>query len=146
MVMAVTGPTVGSRLRRKWGIVNGRHATQSPDHVHEHVIELNSQPVLTQHLEGHVSISDVPGDAREFHRVAAGNVRHRFRGCPYLDDFTVVQNQAVAVGQSSGSCQIEQERCAPIVIETYPPAMPVSMREGDAGDWRAIAKVGGTQD
>lgn len=74
----------------------------------QHVVAANAD-TIRENLCRHMTVAEMPGDAREMMRVARGDFGNRLARRDHAHDAAVFELQAVAVMQHRGFGEIEQE-------------------------------------
>src|SRR5580700_5497341 len=93
LLLAFAG--IGAWLRRESGLVPCHDASQPLDHFHQHRVVVNAKAPIGQHLEGGVTIADMPGQAGKVRRRLRLNVSDGLFGGPHCDHPAIVEQKAV---------------------------------------------------
>jgi hypothetical protein len=135
MVMAVvlTVAAIGTAFRLKRRLDMMYRTAQPDDHRLDDMVGPDAQPILT-HLRRQMPIAQMPGDAYELMPIAGRDLDQRFARRLDSDPIPGIELKAVAVGQSDGTRQIQQDRTALVQIEAQSPAMPLVEGQGDTAD------------
>lgn len=133
MVMVAVVMLVRAALGIKRRFNRLKPRTKAAQHIFDDMIAPDAQP-LADDLDVDVTITDVPGKAREIVGVGGGNFHERFGPADDLDDRAVFEDEAVAVPQRGGLRQIEQKCRAALAMEHDAPAMALMRVEFDRID------------
>ena len=82
-------------------------AAQAFDHVPDHVIHTDADPVAQQ-LHRQMAIADMPGDAHHLALVMRVNFQQRLGSCADAHHATRVHGQSIAMAQAHGLGQVQQ--------------------------------------
>ena len=134
MVMVVVLAMPVRPVLRIEGRLERAHArTQAAQHVFEHVVAPDSQPVA-HHLHVGMAIADVPGEPGQIVRRCRSDFDQRLRLAGDAHHGAVLEHEAIAVAQGGRMRQIKQERRAALAGQGHAPAMAIVGIEHDAVD------------
>lgn len=83
-------------------------AAEAPEHLQDHAIVTNPDR-LAQDLRWYVTVTEMPGDTDEMHRVPAPNVDNALGLRLHQHRAAVAECKSIAIGQAGGPGQIQQE-------------------------------------
>jgi hypothetical protein len=115
---------VSALLRIKRRIDRSQQSAEPPQHVLDHMIAANTQPVADDlHLD--VPVADVPGEPRQRMAIGGGDFDQRLRAADDPHDATIVEYETVAVAQGDDLRQIEQKSRTALAGQNNPAALPL---------------------
>jgi hypothetical protein len=115
---------VRALLRIKRRVEGSQQSAEPPQHVLDHMIAPNTQPVADDlHLD--VPVANVPGEPRQRMAVRGGDFDQRLRAANDPHDAAIVEHKTVAVAQSDDLGQIEQKGRAALACQNDPATLPL---------------------
>jgi len=115
---------VRALLRIKRRIEGSQQSAEPPQHVLDHMIAANTQPIAHDlHLD--VPVADVPGEPRQRMAVGGGDFDQRLRAGDDPHDAAIVEHKTVAVAQGDDLRQIEQKGRTALAGQNDPAALPL---------------------
>jgi hypothetical protein len=131
---------VRALLRIKRRVDRSEPSAEPPQHVLDHMIAANTQPVADDlHLD--MPIADVPGQPRQHMAVGGGDFDQRLRAADDPHDAAIVEHKTVAVAQSDDLGQIEQKGRAALACQNDPATLPLMRVEQNLIDRAAAVPV-----
>jgi hypothetical protein len=104
---------IGAWLRFEHGFDGGELRAQTAQHLFQHVIAPDAQPVA-ENLNIRMTVAELPGERSELPRRSRRDLDQRFLLARNPYDRPIVKHETVAIAQRDGLRQIEQElRAAP---------------------------------
>ncbi len=108
----------------------------------EHMVATDSDAV-GENLRGHMTITEMPGDARKVMRIARSDFGDRLAGSNNAHDATIFKPQAVAIVQHRGFGEIEQKHGVFRAAHRDAAAVTAVMRQLDAVGFPSLIPVTG---
>jgi hypothetical protein len=133
---------VGAALGIKRRFDRRQPCAEPAQHILDDVIAPDAQPVAND-LHVDVTITNVPGEARQIVAVRGGDFNERLGPSDDPDDRAVVEHQAIAIAERSSLRKIEQEFGAALAVQHDPAAMAVMGIECDRVNGRRLIPVSG---
>jgi len=99
-------------------------------HLLQHVIAPHAQP-FTDDLHIGVTVAEMPGKLHQRERRPDGHFSQGFGLAGNQHDPTIVEHDAIAVAQSHGFVEVQQELCATLAFQHNAAAMPIARVEHD---------------
>jgi hypothetical protein len=131
---------VRALLRIKRRVDRSEPSAEPPQHVLDHMIAANTQPVADDlHLD--MPIADVPGQPRQHMAVGGGDFDQRLRAADDPHDAAIVEHKTVAVAQSDDLGQIEQKGRAALARQNDSAALALMRVEQNLIDRAAAVPV-----
>jgi len=123
VIMRLMRPAIGSAFRMEGNGHTGHPRAKVLEHVADDVV-VKDQDVVSVDLGGQVPIADVPGEGEQVLGVAGADVQQVFLGGDHLDPATVVQQEAVAMGQRGGLGEVNQHLITMDAGQQFAPDAP----------------------
>ena len=140
MVMVATGIGPAFWVERRLDGV--RVPAELVHHVGDHVVGADADAVVQQ-LHRQVAVAEMPGDAHQLSRAVSVDFEQRFGFRDDADDAAVVELQAVAVAETDGLGEVEEDVFAGLGGEGDPaPVTAVEVDEDGVGR-RTVPATGG---
>jgi hypothetical protein len=131
---------VRALLRIKRRIEGREQRAEPPQHVLDHMIAANTQPVAHDlHLD--VPVADVPGESRQRMAVGSDDFDQRLGTADDPHDAAIVEQKTVAVAQSDDLRQVEQKSRPVLAGQDNPAALPLMRIEQNLIDRAAAVPV-----
>ena len=131
---------VRALLRIKRRVEGSEQSAEPPQHVLDHMIAANTQPVADDlHLD--VPVADVPGEPRQRMAVRGDDFDQRLRAADDPHNAAIVEHKTVAVAQSDDLGQIEQKGRAALACQNDPATLPLMRVEQNLIDRAAAVPV-----
>jgi hypothetical protein len=131
---------VRALLRIKRRIEGREQRAEPPQHVLDHMIAANTQPVAHDlHLD--VPVADVPGESRQRMAVGSDDFDQRLGTADDPHDAAIVEQKTVAVAQSDDLRQVEQKSRPVLAGQDDPAALPLMRIEQNLIDRAAAVPV-----
>jgi hypothetical protein len=148
VVVMVVPAAAGFRVSAWFGIERGfdfvHVPTQMFDHLRDHMIRSDSN-TIAEELNGQVTIAEVPGDADELSVIVGVDFEEGFGFSPNADD-AFFGRQAVAVAQSGGLRQVEEDFRSVLGGEHDPAAVAAVEVDQDLADFQCPVPGCGWED
>jgi hypothetical protein len=131
---------VRALLRIKRRVEGSEQRPEPPQHVLDHMIAANTQPVAHDlHLD--VPVADVPGESRQRMAVGSDDFDQRLGTADDPHDAAIVEQKTVAVAQSDDLRQVEQKSRPVLAGQDDPAALPLMRIEQNLIDRAAAVPV-----
>jgi hypothetical protein len=131
---------VRALLRIKRRIEGREQRAEPPQHVLDHMIAADTQPVAHDlHLD--VPVADVPGESRQRMAVGSDDFDQRLGTADDPHDAAIVEQKTVAVAQSDDLRQVEQKSRPVLAGQDDPAALPLMRIEQNLIDRAAAVPV-----